>query len=372
MTKPDTTSDADVSALNQSMLQRTQGGFSVDALAAFLRRQPDLGGELTDVLLDTTPRKAGMSSGTQLFELGLKLPDGSMQRRRLVFRYDLGGAFFYQYDLVSQYRIMKALDGVAFPVPKPLWLDALGEIAGRPGLVMERVEAPAPSSAPFVEGPLMEADAPQRHAMILNVMRTVARLHTLPIERLDLAFLNQRGDGAHFIDREIDWITKELLHAVPESQDDERHAFYDGVRGLLLDIRDRLVRLAPRHRSAELTHGDPMVTNVMFRGADVAALLDWELCHFGIGEQDVFYCLGGIAFWTLFVDPIAGIPTEREMIEAYTAVRGKFEDGDYARLLAEWRMASMTAMAHRRLPADLRHLEETYWDNCRKRLTNLI
>lgn len=365
-----TDTQADVAALNQSMRQRTEGAGLVteEALARFVGRQGDLGGKLIALRFDPAARKAGMSSGTNLFETDIRGGDGALRRRRFVFRYDLGGAFFYQYDLVAQFRIMRSLNRAGFPAPVALWLDAAGEVAGRPGLVMERIEAAAPSSAPFVEGPLMDASAAERREMLLGIMRLIGRLHALPVEELGLDILKTRGDGPHFIDREIDWITKELLHAVPSSADGERRAFYEEVRGTLLGVRDRLVRLAPRQRAPELTHGDPMVTNVMFAGTDIAALLDWELCHLGIGEQDVFYHLGGIAFWTLHLPPVAGIPSEDEMVAAYTAARGKFADADYARLLAEWRMASMTAMAHRRLPPELRHLEETYWDNCRKRL----
>jgi len=364
----------DALSVIQNVTGRSQaaGGLDPGRLAGFLSRQADLGGAIVDLRLDATRRKSGASSGTQVFDLTLHDAQGDTSERRLVFRWDLGGAFFFQYNLLDQYRIMKALKGAGFPCPTALWLDADGEVAGAPGLVMEFVDAPAPAGQPFAEGPLVEADPKLRHAMILESVRTFARLHELPLSELDLGFLERRSHGDHFIDRELDWSTRELLNSIPEGFGGDRRAYYDCARADLLKARDHLAKHAPRHRAPELTHGDTNLSNFMYRGDKVTVLLDWELCHIGLGEADLGYCLAGNDHFLHLLPPMDGVPTIDEMTGAYRAERGKLEDWDYCQLLGDWRLAVYQAMAFSRLPASMADIEETYWAHARERLARFV
>ncbi|MEI9931658.1 MAG: phosphotransferase family protein [Rhizomicrobium sp.] len=345
------------------MTGRTQSTPRVteEALARFLKRQLDLGGKIIGIELDTSRRASGASSGTQIFDVILQVPDGQVARRSLVFRYDLGGTFFHQYDLIPQFKVMRALEPKGISVPKALWLDDGGEIAGRPGLFMARVDAPPPGGQPFAEGPIAIATPELRHAMILSSIHCFANIHKVDASDPSLAFLNQRGQGNHFIDRAIDWDTKELLYAIPPGFGGVRASYYDGVRDVMLRVRDHLLESSPRERKAELVHGDTNLSNVMFRGSEVAALLDWELCHFGLGEGDVGYCLAGISHFLNSLPPMAGIPSDDEILAAYRAVRGRAEDVEYGRLWGEWRLGVYQVMAYSRFSEDLRHIEEMYW-----------
>lgn len=351
---------------------RSAGAPQTGRLADFLRKQVDLGGTIVDLRLDETRRKSGASSGTQVFDLRLRDTNHREFERRLVFRYDLGGAFFFQYNLPDQHQVMKVLGQTGFPCPTVLWLDTDGEVAGAPGLFMEFVDAPAPAGQPFAEGPLVEAGPATRHAMILESARTFARLHMLSPAELDLGFLGRRGHGDHFIDRELDWSTRELLNSIPEDFGGGRRTYYDAARGDLLKVRDHLANFAPRHRVPELTHGDTNLSNFMYRGDKVAVLLDWELCHIGLGEADLGYCLAGNDHFLHLLPPMDGVPSTAEMVEAYRTERGKLEDWDYCQLLGEWRLAVFQAMAFSRLPATMIHLEETYWTHARERLSRFV
>ena len=364
----------DALSVIRNVTGRSQTAAVLDAgrLAGFLGRQSDLGGTFVELRLDETRRKSGASSGTQVFDLILRDAQGRNCQRRLVYRWDLGGAFFFQYNLLDQYRIMKVLRPTGFPCPTVSWLDADGEVAGAPGLIMEFVDAPAPAGQPFAEGPLVEAAPQSRHAMILESVRTFARLHELSPAKLDLGFLDSRGHGDHFIDRELDWSTRELLNSIPEGFGGERRAYYDGARADLLKARDHLEKHAPRHRAPELTHGDTNLSNFMYRGEKVAVLLDWELCHIGLGEADLGYSLAGNDHFLHLLPPMDGVPTIDEMTGAYRAERGKLEDWDYCQLLGDWRLAVYQAMAFSRLPASMTHLEETYWAHTRERLAQFV
>jgi aminoglycoside phosphotransferase (APT) family kinase protein len=342
-----------------------------DLLSAFLSRQRDLGGELLGIELDNSRRSSGASSGTQLLEARVLTPEGE-KCLPLVFRYDLGGTFFHQYDLISQFHIMKALETTQIPAPHVLWLDADGEIAGRPGLFMKRVDAPAPSGQPFAEGPLADASAAQRRDMILASIRIFAQLHRLDIKTLPLAFLEKRGQGDHFIERALNWDRSELLHTLPPSFGGKRAAYYNDVRAALLRVYAHLQKNAPRTRAPELAHGDPNLSNVMYHGSKVAALLDWELSHFGLGEADLGYALAGMAHFLLTLEPMEGIPSEEEIIAAYTAERGKLADWDYCRLWGEWRLGLYQVMAFSRLPSDMQSVEEMYWNNTKSRLSKYL
>lgn len=356
------------------MTGRTQSAPRVteDALARFLSRQTDLGGKVVGIELDTSRRASGASSGTQIFDAVLETTEGSVIRRPLVFRYDLGGTFFYQYDLIPQFKVMRALEPKGVPVPKALWLDSDGEIAGRPGLFMARVDAPAPAGQPFAEGPLASATSELRHTMILSSVRCFASVHKVDANDPSLAFLNQRGQGDHFIDRAVDWDIRELLHAIPPGFGGTRESYYDGVRDVMLRVRDELLAHAPRGRKAELVHGDTNLSNVMFRGSDVAALLDWELCHFGLGEGDIGYCLAGMSHFLSTLPPMAGVPTDDEIVAAYRVARGWAEDIEYGRLWGEWRLGVYQVMAYSRFTEELRHIEEMYWNRIKSILGQFV
>jgi len=351
---------------------RTLGSPSPSRLAAFLARQPDLGGRLEGIKIDATLRSSGASSGTVLLDAYVTGDDGDHTALPLVFRYDLGGTFFFQYDLIAQFKTMRALELVGFPAPHALWLDAEGEVAGKPGLFMRRVDAPAPGGQPFAEGPLASADEYDRHAMILNAVRCFAALHALEPASLPLDHLRGRGQGDTFIARALDWDSKELLHAIPPGFGAERASYYDTVRTDLLRVRDHLRAEAPPYQKAELAHGDTNLSNVMYHGSEVAALLDWELCHLGLGEADLAYCIAGMAHFQLTLDPIPGIPTQDEILAAYKAARGGLRDWSYCELWGEWRLGVYQTMAFSRLPAAMRHIEELYWTNTRSRLSRLL
>jgi aminoglycoside phosphotransferase (APT) family kinase protein len=237
---------------------------------------------------------------------------------------------------------------------------------------MRRIDAPAPGGQPLAQGPLAEASAPDRHAMILNAVRCFAGLHRLDVVALPLGFLEKRGKGNTFIDRAIDWDNNELMHTLPAGFGGSRRSYYDSVRWDLERVRDHLLREQPRNRTPELAHGDTNLSNVMYRGTTVAALLDWELCHLGLGEADLAYNLAGTAHFLLGLDAPPGVPDEREIIAAYVEARGSLRDWDYCKLWGEWRLAVYQVMAFSRFPSSMQHIEEMYWANTKRRLSALL
>jgi aminoglycoside phosphotransferase (APT) family kinase protein len=130
----------------------------------------------------------------------------------------------------------------------------------------------------------------------------------------------------------------------------------------------RYLLAAAPYRAPEFAHGDANITNCMFEGTEIVALLDYELSHLGLGEADLAYQLAGMAHFQLFAPPVEGTPSDEEMIEAYRETRGKLEDWPYARLFGEWRLATFAAMGMSRLSPDLDHVERAYWEAAEQRM----
>lgn len=368
-------SDSSALQASRAITDATQGGDDDDIagrLRAFVAAQPGIGGTVEALRIDKGRRSAGASSGTVLFDVDLDT-DGRKSTRRLVFRYDLGGAFFSQYSLSPQFTIMQALHARGLPVPNALWLDADGAVNGKPGLFMDRIEAIAPSTMPFNEGPYMAVDAAARHAMLLEAARTLALVHATSPEGLADDYFARRGGDGHYLDREIAWNLLELRRKIPPADMGTKADFYRDIRDTLETVGRWLGDHAPRHRIPELAHGDANISNFMYGGdGRVIALLDWELSHPGVGEADLAYQIAGIAHFALLAPPVDGIPTADEMIAAYREARGKLDDWDFAHVLGEWRLAVFASMGMSRLPPELADVERTYWTATRQRLAALV
>lgn len=244
---------------------------------------------------------------------------------------------------------------------------------GKPGLFMERIEGIAPSTMPFNEGPYMAVEASQRHAMLLSAARTLTLVHASPPEGLADDYFARRGGNGHFIDREIGWNLLELQRTIPPKAPGAKADFYRDIRETLELVAEWLTIHAPRHRTAELAHGDANISNFMYDDAgNVIALLDWELSHPGIGEADLAYQIAGIAHFALLAPPVEGIPSPDEMIAAYREARGKLDDWEFAQILGEWRLAVFASMGMSRLPPELADVERIYWNATRDRLAALV
>lgn len=363
-------SDAALAA-SQSIVAATQGAAAEglpDRIAAFLRKQRDAPA-IRSITIDNARRSAGASSGTVLFDV--KTDAGAT--KRFVFRYDLGGAFFSQYELAPQFTIMQGLRARGLPAPEALWLDAAGEVNGQPGLFMRRIAGAAPSTSPFTEGTFMDVGPAQRHAMLLEAARTIACFNATPPTGLADDYFARRGGTGHYLDREIAWNLTELRRVIPPREPGAKADFYRDIRNTLEAVGRWLSANAPRDRPAELAHGDANISNFMYdaNGA-VAALLDWELAHPGIGESDLAYQIAGIAHFALLAPPVTGIPSPEEMIAAYREARGKLDDWAFAQVLGEWRLALFASMGMSRLPPELAAVERTYWHASRGRLHSLV
>ncbi|MEA2628975.1 MAG: hypothetical protein QOJ10_1435 [Chloroflexota bacterium] len=158
-------------------------------------------------------------------------------------------------DVVRQGRIMSALHHVGLPVPAILAMSSDPVIDGRPFILMEAVEGTRIERAGVEQKPLDIAGS------AVNVLK---KLHALPLDRTGI------GDEASVGLREemLRWLW--LMERAPEELTKRA-----GNLGGLLAAR------IPAERTPTLVHGDYHYGNMLFRGPDVVAVLDWEIAEIG-------------------------------------------------------------------------------------------
>jgi aminoglycoside phosphotransferase (APT) family kinase protein len=263
------------------------------ALGAVLAAQGIIQGESINIERQFT---AGQSNPTYLLRAGT---------RNLVLRKQPDGHLLPKaHDVVREHRIMSALARAGFKVPASLFASEDRAIIGTAFVIMDYVPGDVHSSAA-----LPDSQPGTRTAIYRSLAETLAALHRLPSDVLAEAGIQPRGN---FIERQISVWRSAYLASMTEG--DERVEF---VGQRLLDTRPTDERMA-------VTHGDFRLENVIFQGAETAAVLDWELCTFGEPLADLAYCCLWYHFEPEMLNGLAGlnlaplgIPTEREFLDVY-------------------------------------------------------
>jgi aminoglycoside phosphotransferase (APT) family kinase protein len=158
-------------------------------------------------------------------------------------------------DVVRQGRIMTALNAAGLPTPAIPAMSADPVIDGRPFILMEAVD-----------GVRIEKTAPEHKALDIaaSAVAVLKRLHALP--------LGETGIG----DEESVGLQAEIMRwAMLMQRAPEELTARAGELGGLLAIS------LPVERAPTLVHGDYHYGNMLFRGPEVVAILDWEIGQIG-------------------------------------------------------------------------------------------
>jgi aminoglycoside phosphotransferase (APT) family kinase protein len=210
------------------------------------------------------------------------------------------------YDVAKQYRVMKALEGGAVPLPRMLWIDESGDVLGLPFFLMERLEGYG------IEWNLTDAIREmipgEVRAICEQYIDAVANVHLVDWRAVDTGLPPPAADPVLF---EIDWWADKVREHYPEPMPSTEH--------IVAWLRDnRPAPAAPR-----LVHGDPKLGNLLLSGSSLVALLDWEMSAIG----DPLCDLGWLSFqWRgAFTAGFADLPgalSWDEMAARYTARTG--------------------------------------------------
>ena len=214
-----------------------------------------------------------------------------------------------------EYRVMKALHGVGFPVPEMGVLCEDESIIGRAFFVME-----FKAGRVLWDQSLPDMTPELRRAHYLELNRVMAQLHSVDVHAIGLS---DYGKAGNYFYRQIGRWSKQYVASITEP----------------IAEMDQLMAWLPANMPASardesllsIVHGDYRLDNVMYAPdeARIIAVLDWELSTLGHPLADFSYhCMtwhispgdfrgiGGLDLDTL------GIPQESEYIQRYCALTG--------------------------------------------------
>jgi aminoglycoside phosphotransferase (APT) family kinase protein len=248
-----------------------------------------------------------------------------------------------QFELIS--RVAACCD---IPLPRLRWNVPDGGPLGTPFFVMDRVDGRIPlDNPPYVfTGWLLDATPAERARLQLTSVQILATLHAVPAEAVAVPALRPpAGQGAlrrHF-EGQLDYYRWALAD--------------DGVRVPIIERSlDWLELHWPRDPGPDvLCWGDARIGNIIYRGFEPVAVLDWEMAAVAPRELDV----GWFIFLHRFFQDIAesfgadGIPDflRRSDVErCYQELTGwRLRDMDFYLTYAALRHAIIMARIKRRM-----------------------
>src|ERR1700722_95228 len=231
-----------------------------------------------------------------------------------------------------EYRVMKALGAVDFPVPKMRALCLDESIIGTTFYVMDFL-----AGRIFRDARLPGLEPAERAAIYDELNAVLARLHGVDYAAIGLSDYGRPGN---YFARQIDRWTKQ----------------YRGAETALIPAMEALIEELPRRMPTDdtttIAHGDYRLENVMFHPTEprIVAVLDWELSTLGhpladIGYNAMLWTSKSVSWGTLEgVDfATSGIPTMEDYVAAYCRRTGRdrIDDFNFYLAFAAFRLASI-------------------------------
>ncbi|MEO1320968.1 MAG: phosphotransferase family protein, partial [Pseudomonadota bacterium] len=233
-----------------------------------------------------------------------------------------------------EFRVISALYGADFPVPRPHVLCADDSIIGTMFYVMDFVEGRI-----FWEPDLPDCDPAERGAIYDAMNETIARLHTIDYAALGLEDFGKPGN---YFARQISRWSKQYVAS--ETID------VSAMHRLMDWLPDNI----PNEASSGIVHGDYRLDNMIIAPAEarVSAILDWELSTIGHPLADFTYHLmawqmpdigiGSSGLAGKDVDAL-GIPDEATYVARYCERTGRdgIENRDFYSAYNFFRIAAI-------------------------------
>jgi aminoglycoside phosphotransferase (APT) family kinase protein len=240
-----------------------------------------------------------------------------------------------------EFRIMRALQDSAVPVPRMRLLCEDAAVIGTPFFVMDHVEGRI-----FADR-VMTAGAPaERRAVYDDLARVLAALHAVDWRAAGLADF---GKPERYMERQVERGIRQWQQVKVEE----------------MPAMDRvgawLAANLPADDETAIAHGDYRIGNVILHPEEprVVAVLDWELATLGHPLADLGYaCLtyhmppgpSGVTGVEGIDFAATGIPTQAEFVARYCAAAGRPVPPDLDVFIAfsMFRLASIVAGVWRR------------------------
>jgi len=209
-----------------------------------------------------------------------------------------------------EYRLLTALHPLDFPVPRPFALCDDPEVIGAIFYVMEFARGRA-----YTNGALPEFDPVTRRSMYEQLVDTLADLHMIDPDLVDLGDFGKPGN---YFERQVQRWTRQYR--------DSETDYIPEMERLIAFLPETL----PEQSRTSIVHGDYRIDNVLYDGdGTLTAVLDWELATLGDPLADFSYLAmqwmmpadgtAGLAGLEL---PALGIPTLEEIATRYSERSG--------------------------------------------------
>lgn len=274
--------------------------FDEAALARFLEPHlPGAGAGLT-----VRQFEGGQSNPTFLLSVG---------DREFVLRKQPPGELLPSAHQVDrEYRVMAALGGTGFPVPRMIACCEDSSVIGTRFYVMEKV-----SGRVYSDLLLAELSREDRRAVYFDLIRVLAELHKVDPASVGLADFGRPGN---YYSRQISRWSRQ----------------YEASKTEDLPAMDKLMAWLPERIPESdqtcVVHGDYRLGNVMLHPTEprIVAVLDWELSTLGHPLADLGYlCMDyhspgydGQGLGSADLQQL-GIPDESEMVRHYCELTGR-------------------------------------------------
>src|SRR5438876_1619612 len=285
-----------------------------------------------DTMIERLVLLAGGAS-KEAWALDLRSPHGT---EALLVRRAGGGVIHQQtLSLEHECRVLEVAYAAGVRVPKPYGY--LGEIAGRPAFVSERVSGETIGRR-IVQRPEL---ASARAALPAQMAEELAKIHAIPAERVP--FLG--GVGARDV---LGRLTNEV---------DRLEDAHPAIELGLAWARQR----APERSETVVLHGDLRVGNLAVTATGLGHVLDWEFGHRGDPAEDVAWPL--VRAWRFGVDQlrlgrVGDVHAYRGRCNALTGRHITLASLDYWEILGnlKWAIGALT-QSRRHLSGQQRSVE---------------
>jgi len=246
------------------------------------------------------------------------------------------------HDMGREYRIIKALGPTAVPVPAALGLCEDDAVNDHPFYVMAFVDGVVLRDPLTAEQTFTPAARRRASEDLIDVL---VRLHAVDVDAIGLGNLG-RKEG--YIERQLKrWY----------GQFTQSAAARERSIPVMDEVHDLLCRRIPPQLGAGIVHGDYRIDNTMFGAdAEVAAVLDWELCTLGdpladLGLLMVYWAEPGERHVSLGVSATTadGFMSRAELKERYAAGSGRDISAlDFYVAFGYWKLACILEGVHAR------------------------
>ena len=189
------------------------------------------------------------------FTYFVTIDDGEGPRRFVLRLPPPGARIAGPADVVRQGRIMAALHLAGLPVPAIRVLTSDPVVDGRPFVLMEAVAGERIEKTGVEQEPVDIAR---------SAIDALKRIHALPLDQTGIGDESPVGLDAEM----LRWLW--LMQRAPEE-----------LTGRAGELGGMLAARVPQERAPALVHGDFHYGNMLFRGHEVVAVLDWEIAQIG-------------------------------------------------------------------------------------------